>query len=330
MLAVALALPVLPGAFVLAVVAPALPVLAVVALALPVLAVALDPLAAVEPAAVEAAVALVLPERAFSKAATMSPRPHGEVGVVLAEGAGVEDAAGAGVVGVGALDGVEDADAEAGGASLLVATIVRSPIWLTVAVFVPLSTLVNVSVPFLTTVTWGPCPPPPSEMFEPEPENPSTRLPVASFVTLMVVRPFISATRVVFVPSSTLVMVSPPSFVTVTVGAWAGADGAGVDEAVAGAGVDGAAAGAVAGEAAGAVDAAAGVAVAGEGAGAVDVEAGVAVAGEAAGAVDAEAGVAVAGVLELVGRAGGGEGSAAADPAGEVAPLVPADNDCIN
>jgi hypothetical protein len=137
-------------------------------------------------------------------------------------------------------------------------------------------------------------------------------------------------TRVVFVPSSTLVTVSPPSFLTVTVGACAVADGAGVDEAVAGAGVDGAAAGAGAGEAAGAVDAEAGVAVASEAAGVADAEAGVAVAGEAAGVADAEAGVVVAGVLELVGRAGGGDGSAAADPAGVVAPLVPADNDCIN
>ena len=104
----------------------------------------------------------------------------------------------------------------------------------------------------------------------------------------------------VFVPSSTRVMVAPPSFVTVTAGACAGAGvvaGAGVAEDAAEAGEAGAA-------------------------GAVD--------GEAEGVVDAEGDV-VAGVLDVGGRAGGGVGSAAAVPAGEaLAPLAPPDNACIN
>jgi hypothetical protein len=106
--------------------------------------------------------------------------------VVLADEAGVEDAAGVEAVGAGALDEVEDAGAEAGRVSLLVATIVRPPAWSTVVLFVPLSTRTTVSAPRFATVTSGPCPPP-SEMFEPEPEYPSTTLPVASFVTRTVV-----------------------------------------------------------------------------------------------------------------------------------------------
>jgi hypothetical protein len=107
-------------------------------------------------------------------------------------------------------------------------------------------------------------------------------------------------TRVVFVPSSTRVMVSPPDFVTVTVGAGAAgaagvAAGTGVDEAVVGAGVAGAAA----------VLAGAGVGVAGGAA--VLAGAGAGVAGAAAVA---------AGALVVVVRAGGGVGSAAAVPAG--------------
>jgi hypothetical protein len=113
---------------------------------------------------------------------------------------------------------------------------------------------------------------------------------------------------VVFVPSSTRVTVPPPSFVTLTAGACAGAvgaadvaAGAGVDEAVVGAGVDGA----------GAVVAAAGAGV-----------------GAAAGADDAaavgDAAAVAAGALVVVVRAGGGVGSAAAVPAGFAAAVPPA------
>jgi hypothetical protein len=188
-LPVALALPVLPVALALAVlpVALALLVLAVV-LALPVLAVALDPLAAVDPPADEAAVALVLPARAFSIAATVFVRADANGGVVLADAAVVEGEAGAAAAAVGALEAAEDAGGEAGRVSLLVATIVWPPAWSTVVLFVPLSTLMTVSAPRFATVTCGPWPPPPpSEMFEPEPEYPSTTLPVTSFVTRTVV-----------------------------------------------------------------------------------------------------------------------------------------------
>jgi hypothetical protein len=134
--------PVLPVALALLV----LPVV----LALPAVPDGLEGVVAVEPPAGEAVGALVIPPRAFTRAAIMPPVPDGPVGVALADGAGVEGAAGAGA---GALEGVEGAGGEAGRASLLVATIVRSPTWLTVAVFVPLSTRVKVSAPFLTTVT---------------------------------------------------------------------------------------------------------------------------------------------------------------------------------
>ena len=52
----------------------------------------------------------------------------------------------------------------------------------TIAVLVPLSTVVVVSDPWVVTVTCGPCPPP-TEMFDAEPAYPLTTLPVASFVT---------------------------------------------------------------------------------------------------------------------------------------------------
>jgi hypothetical protein len=132
-------------------------------------------------------------------------------------------------------------------------------------------------------------------------------------------------TRVVFVPSSTLVTVALPLFVTVTVGACALAEavegvaaGAGVEEGVAGAGVD--------------EDVAAEAVV--DAAGAVVVELVVAaemvvagVDGAAAGVVAAEvaAEVVVAGALDGVARGGGGVGSAAAVPAGfEAPPVAPA------
>ena len=187
-LPVALALPVLPVALAVLVLPVALALLVLaVALALPVLAVAPDPLAGVDPPVGEAAVALVLPARAFSIAASVVATADANASVVLAEAAGVEDAAGAAAAVVGALEGTVDAGGEAGRVSLLVATIVRPPAWSTVVLFVPLSTRMTVSAPRFATVTCGPCAPPPIEMFEPEPEYPSTTLPVASFVTRTVV-----------------------------------------------------------------------------------------------------------------------------------------------
>jgi hypothetical protein len=283
-------LPVLPVALALAVLPAVLEAVAAVEVFAEV-----EPLAPVEPLAGEEAAALVLPERAFAMSAIVVATAVANAGVVLADVAEVEGAAGAEAVVVGALEDVDGPDCEAGRASLLVATTVRLPAWSTVVVFVPLSTRVTVSPPFVVTVTCGPCTPPPREMFEPVPENLSTVLPVASFETHMVVRPFSSSTRVVFVPSSTRVTVSLPKCITETAGA-------GVDDAAgvaAGVGVDGVAAGA-----------------------------GVGVDGAAAGAgVDAAAGVVavVVGVAGTVveGRAGGGVGSAAAVPAGFAALAPP-------
>jgi hypothetical protein len=232
-------------------------------------------------------------------------------------------------------------------ASLLTETLVRPPFWAMVVVYVPSSTRVIVSPPNFRTLTLGACAlavdpdggaddDPVEDAAGADVDEPEAGVALAvpaairpgagaSLLTeTLVWRPLWSMV-VVFFPSSIWVIVSRPNFRTETLGACnpAKEDAEVLVEEAGGAGVAGAEVVVVAGEAAAeapVVEAAAGPAVADAVVVAeVDPE-------EAAAEVDPEeaAVVAGAGVEPLDDRAGGGEGSAAADPGGFAAPEPPA------